>query len=106
MNYKRILISLPVLYLFALLQSSFLVHFNLFGIVPNLILILIILWSFFEQEKQMFSTTLVSAAIGGFFLDVFSNWPFGFHILILSAIVLFVKFFIKQYVRIPFREGI
>jgi len=105
MKYGKFLL-LPLLYSLALLQSSFLVHFNLFGMVPNLIVALIVVWSFLESEKKIFSAALFCAAAGGFFLDVFSTRPFGMYILILIAIALFIKFFIRQYVRNPFRERI
>ena len=105
MKYGKFLL-LPLLYALALLQSSFLVHFNLFGMVPNLIVVLIAAWSFLEMEKKLFSAALFCAVAGGFFLDIFSSRPFGFYIVMLVAIALFIKFFVRQYVRNPFRERI
>ncbi len=101
---KKILISVILLYFLALLQTSFLVHFSISGIVPNLILILIILWNLFEKSKNYFG--LSNALVGGFFLDIFSNRPIGFFILILGMTAVFIKFFIKNYVRIPFIERV
>ncbi len=89
---KKILISVILLYFLALLQTSFLVHFSISGIVPNLILILIILWNLFEKKGG--SLGMYNALIGGFFLDVFSNRPIGFYILILVILAIFIKLFI------------
>ncbi|MFC1630219.1 hypothetical protein ACFL06_01640 [Patescibacteria group bacterium] len=65
----------------ALLQTSFLVHFNIEGQVLNLILISLLLLIFFEKPADNFS--FFAAFIGGFFLDVFSAAFLGTSILIL-----------------------
>lgn len=91
MNIKSILILIFVCYFLVLLQTTFL--------VPNLILILVILWNFIEKSKNYFG--IYSALISGFFLDIFSSRPIGFYILILLVSAIFIKFFIKKYVRIP-----
>lgn len=100
--FKKILILVILLYFLALLQTSFLVHFRILGRVPNLILILVILWSIFEKPKKYYGIT--NALIGGFFLDIFSSRPIGFYILILLTLVIFLKIIIRKYVRIPFAE--
>ena len=99
---KKVLILILVSYILVLLQTSFLVHFSILGIVPNFIFILVIFWNFFEKSKNPLG--LFYAVSGGFFLDVFSSRPFGFYILILGIISLFIKLVIKKYVRIPFAE--
>lgn len=102
--YKKILISIIIFYFLALLQTSFLVHFSICGIVPNLILIVVILWNFFEKPKNYCG--LYSAVIGGFFLDIFSNRFIGFYILILLALAIIIKLVLRKHVRIPFIEKI
>ena len=96
---KKILILILSLYILTLLQSSFLVHFNIGGIVPNLVLMVVILISLFENPQK--NLGIFSAFIGGFFLDIFSENLFGFWILILLALSIFIKFLLKYYVRIP-----
>lgn len=100
MYIKKFLISLSLYYTLVLLQTSFFVHFNISGIILNLVLISVILWNLFEKSKSSFG--LFNALIGGFFLDVFSNRIIGFYILILMGLAIFIKLFIKKYVRIPF----
>lgn len=82
----------------ALLQTSFLVHFNIFGIYLNIILILVILINFFEKTQNY---GLFAAFIGGFFLDIFSVGLIGYQVLILLGISLVIKIFLKRYVRSP-----
>lgn len=96
---KKILILILFFYILVLLQTSFLVHFNIKGIVPNLVLVSVILINFFEKPKEYLG--FLSAIIGGFFLDVFSENFIGFYILILVGLAIFIKFILKKYVRTP-----
>jgi len=86
-------------YILALLQSSFLVHFDISGYVLNFILIVTIFINLFEKPQK--NLGIISAFIGGFFLDIFSENFLGFYILILLAISIFIKFILKRYVRVP-----
>jgi len=104
MNLKNILISILILYFLVLLQTSFFVHFNLWGIVPNFVIILVILWNFFEKEKSFLSLGFLIALIGGFFLDIFSSWPFGFYIVILGLLAVFITT-IARYIAFPWRNA-
>ena len=97
---EKFLASLIIYYIFVLLQSSFLVHFSVLGINLNLILISVVIWNIFESSKKSFG--LINAIIGGVFLDIYSNQIFGFYILISLSLAVFVKFFLKKYVKIPF----
>lgn len=96
---KKYLVLILFLYFLTLFQTSFLIHFNISGIIPNLILISVILINFFESPSK--NSGIFSAFIGGFFLDIFSENFFGFWTLILIIITLFIKFILKKYVRIP-----
>jgi len=100
--FKKVLISIIIFYFLSLLQTSFLVHFSICGIVPNLILIIVILWNFFEKPKNY--SGLYIAVIGGFFLDIFSNRFIGFYILISLTLAIIIKLVLRKHVRIPFSE--
>lgn len=99
---KKLLILIVILYLLTLLQTGFLAHFLVWGRVLNLVLILIILWNFFENPKNYLG--LYTAAIGGFFLDIFSSHFIGYNILILLGISILIKLIFRRYVKIPFLE--
>lgn len=99
---KKVLILAISLYILTLLQTSFLIHFNIFlnnYWIFNLVLITVFLISFFTPAYQ--KQDIIIAFIGGFFLDIFSENFFGFYILILVAISLFIKFILRKYVQIP-----
>lgn len=102
--FKKILILVILFYLLVLFQTSFLVHFTIWGRVPNLILVLVIFWNLFEKSKNYFG--LYPALIGGLFSDIFSSSFIGFNILILLAIAIFIKLIIKRHARIPLVEKI
>ncbi|MFH0969314.1 MAG: rod shape-determining protein MreD [Patescibacteria group bacterium] len=96
---KNIIALFVSFYIFALLQTSFLVSFNISGIIPDAIIISVILINLFEDSGEKFG--FLAAFIGGFFLDLFSSDFIGLHILILIAVSFFVKFILRRYVRIP-----
>ena len=96
---KKIAIIIIFFYALALLQTSFLVHFSINGMIPNLILISVILINIFESPEKKYG--ILSAFIGGFFLDVFSENIFGFKILILMGTACFIKLMLSKYVRLP-----
>ena len=83
-----------IFYFLALIQSSFLIHFSLSGITPNLILISVCLLSFFSTGAREVNkiTGVFPAIAGGFFLDAFSGSFFGLSI----AILLIISFFIRK----------
>jgi len=106
---KRILIIIPLFYVLVLLQTSFLNHFGVFSggfkdWAFNLILIAVILINLFEGPEENFG--ILSAFLGGFFLDIFSEHFIGFYVLILIGLALFIKLIFKRYVRIPIIERI
>jgi len=96
---KEFLIILLIFYILVLFQTSFLIHFNIKGFIPNLILIAIILINFFEEKDKI--AGIYAAFIGGFFLDIFSEKSFGLYILISIVMAIFIKYVIKRHVRIP-----
>ena len=94
---QKIVIFILIFYILALVQSSFLVHFTIKGMVPNLILISVILISFLEKPGNYLG--FIAAVSGGFFLDIFSSRLIGFEILILLLITLFIKMILKKYLQ-------
>jgi len=99
---KRIISLILFFYFLTIFQTSFLVHFNIFGIIPNLVLITVIFINFFEKPEKKLG--IVSGFLGGFYLDIFSislTGFFGFHILILVGISFFIKFVLRKHVQFP-----
>ena len=100
---KKIIFILFLLYVLTLIQSSFLVHFRIFGVVPNLVLILVVLINLFTSPSRN-GPGFFSAIVGGFFLDVFSSGYFGFfgfYTLFLLLLSFFLNFILKKYIKIP-----
>jgi len=96
MNVKKLLILIVLFYFLALLQSSFLIHFNLFGAVPNLVFILFFMLVFFEKNKQpvqleSYYSVAYTAIIAGIFLDFFSYTYLGPSTILFLAIGLILK---------------
>ena len=98
----KILLFTILLYILVLFQASFLIYFDIKGFILNLIFVLIILLNLFERKENY--SGLWTAAIGGFFLDIFSENFIGFYALILLMVAIFIKYILKQYVRIPFSK--
>ena len=99
----KYIVSIIIIYLLALFQTSFLVHFSLWGMIPNLILISVFLWILFEKPESNFG--IYNAFIGGFLLDIFSERLIGFNILILLIMAIFLKIILNKYVRLPFKKS-
>ncbi|PIP23631.1 MAG: rod shape-determining protein MreD [Candidatus Nealsonbacteria bacterium CG_4_10_14_0_2_um_filter_38_17] len=95
---KKALILILVFYVFALIQSSFLVFFTFKGIALNLILISVILINIIESSKGNFG--IFAAVAGGFFLDIFSGKYFGINTIILLSASIFIKKILKRYFQI------
>lgn len=93
---RNILILIIIFYILVLLQTSFLVPFRIFNSFPNLLLIVVVLINLFERQQG--DLGIFSAFIGGFFLDIFSSGFFGFYIIILTIMAIFIKFILKTYI--------
>jgi hypothetical protein len=96
MNLKKLLVIIFLFYFFALLQNSFLIYFDLFGAIPNLVFILFFLLVFFEKKNKVGQTynnyIVVSIAIlAGTFSDIFSYVYLGISIIILMIIGITLK---------------
>lgn len=86
---KKFLFFILFFYILALLQTSFFVHFSIYGGSANLILISVILVNFFERTKKI--SGLFIAGIGGFYLDVFSGFYIGTSVFLLVILSFFIK---------------
>lgn len=95
---KKILILIIFFYILILFQTSFLIHFPILGLIPNLVLISVILLNLFEKPQNY--SGYFSAFIGGFFLDIFSENFIGFYVLISLGLAVFIKLILKRYVRL------
>lgn len=91
---KKILFLTLIFYLLVLFQTSFLIHFRFLNRLPSLILILVFFLNVFEKKEK--KSGLISAFLGGFFWDIFSPRPIGFHIILLILLVIFIKFILKK----------
>jgi len=89
MGFRKLVVSLIFLYFLSLLQYSFFPLFSINGVIPNLVLILVCLWNFFEKTDDNFGILLGIEA--GFFLDVFSSNFFGTSIVLLLIISIIFK---------------
>jgi len=103
---RKIIFCFVFFYLLVLIQTSFLVYFRVWGMVPDLVLIAVVLISLFSSN-QLWGVS--SALIGGFYLDVFSSSVigfFGFYTLILLLFSIITRIILQKYVRIPFFKRI
>lgn len=94
---KASAITIGLLYVAFLIQSSFFIHFPIFGVTPNLVLLGVLGISVFVSEKSPLD--IIAAIAGGTILDIFSSSFFGYWIGILLVLVLIMRFFIRKYVR-------
>ncbi len=97
---KKILISIIIIYFLALLETSFLIHLNIFKWIPNVILLYAVIFNIIEDPKKYGGVYV--AIIAGFFLDIFSSGFIGYNIIVFLAISLLLKLIFNRYVRIPF----
>ncbi len=89
---KKIFIFGVILYFLNLLEKSYFIHF--FPYLPSLILVIVFLVNLLEEREKHFGIFL--ALIGGFILDLFSFFFFGFFIISSLALAFFIKIVIKR----------
>ncbi len=84
----------------AILQVSFLVHFSIIGITPNLVFILFFILIFFScLQGNEYHQGIFYAIIAGIILDVLSSFSFGYSAVSLLLIYLLIKiviYFLKE----------
>lgn len=97
MNYKIIILVLLFCF-FILLQNSFFIHLSIYGAVPNFVLILVCLVSFFSYhgntklDKNYYEKydDIFLIIIAGFLTDIFSSSFFGASALYFLIIYFFI----------------
>ena len=96
---KQLFSVFLLLYAFALLQMSFLIHFFPAGLTPNLIILTVLCLSIFERSSS--HASMAGSLFGGFLIDIFSGGVIGFWPLMLFLISIFIKIVLEDYVRLP-----
>ena len=100
---KQQLVLAGLLVLVAAIQVSFAPHFSFLDDKwpewINLIDAAVVMIALFEKRSHRLSW--IAVIFGGSVIDLYSDGFFGFWIGILLAVVIFIKFIVKKYVRIP-----
>jgi rod shape-determining protein MreD len=81
------LVGLPLLAIFAILQSTLIVHLRLLDGRPDLVLLLVVSWSLVGRAEE----AMLWGAFGGMLLDLLSGFPLGSTALILVLIAFLVS---------------
>lgn len=84
-----------IFYILALLESSFLPHFTLIALFPDLIFIAIFFLIFLDSKSDRF----LPVFFGGFLLDLYSGGIFGlktFNLLLVATFLDFILAFIRK----------
>lgn len=92
-NILKFLIIIAV----AVIQITLMPNLNIYGVWPNLLLILALLLIFFGAEPEAYLT----ASLGGLILDLASPLAFGFYTLTMVSLTVFVKFLVNKFLNEP-----
>jgi rod shape-determining protein MreD len=83
------LIGVPVLMILAILQSSVFSQITLLDGPPDLVLLAVLSWSLAGRQVE----AMLLGMIGGLFLDLLSEFPFGSHAIALVLVIYLVASF-------------
>lgn len=103
---RKTLFIVVFFYFLVLFQTGFLSAFNFSNPALNMIIISVIIINLFGRDPR---TGIVSALIGGFYMDIFhfgSDLFFGFFILVFLISALLIKFILNKNVRFPVAKRI
>ena len=81
----RYLVLILIFFLAVIIQTSLLPFINIYGVKPNLVLILLLIWAIAKEFKNIWGLIILA----GLFLDLFSGLFFG-----VSMLSLLVTFFL------------
>lgn len=99
-------LAFPLMVILAILQSTLLPRFPIFGVVPQLWFVATITWTLMNGLRQ----GLIWALIAGIFVDLFSASPLGVTTLALMAavslVVLVQRHFPKNQILMPIVLGV
>ncbi|GEM_PF-5587876 len=87
----RNLIGIPLIIFTGLLQITLLPHFTAFNLIPNIALVILVIWAFLRPPEEC----IVWAITAGITLDLFSSGTFGIYTL-LFVLITFLISFVKQ----------
>jgi len=82
-----------ILYFLYLLQESFFVHFNLFLVFPNLVLVFYLFIIFYASKKHPFAEIIGYGLFSGFLLDVSGEKYFSISIVLLIFLGFLIRIF-------------
>jgi len=83
---KKELLLILVIYLLVLFQQSFLSHFAIYGMIPNLVLLLV-----FVLNISGHKSGLVLSFLAGLILDIYSGMPLGVSALLFLIMAILIK---------------
>jgi|GEM_PF-2452365 len=95
---KKFLLSIVFFYILSLAQTSFFASLISPNKLPNLILISVILFIFFEKPRENFSFFI--AFLGGIFIDILSYNFFGITVIFLLILTYLLKNIISSLKRV------
>ncbi len=91
-RYRKQIYALLILFIIALLQSTFLNYFRVFNVKPDIILITVIIFALFFNLRWL----VVFAFLAGIFRDIFSILPCGVNVIICIFLVILTKQISRQ----------
>ena len=101
----RIYLAFPVMLLLLLIQVTVSPNFELYGVVPQLLFLITIVWALYYGLQQ----GLIWAFVGGILIDLFSAGPMGASSLALMAAVFVVvsiqRLFPENRILVPLALG-
>ena len=92
---KRDLILILLIYFLVLFQQSFLPHFAVYGIIPNLVLVLVFALNILDHKSG-----LILSFLAGLILDIYSGMPLGVSGLLFLIMAIFIKKSLKFFQKL------
>lgn len=92
---KKELLLILIIYFLVLFQQSFLPHFSIYGMIPNLILVLV-----FVLNILGYKSGLVLSFLAGLILDIYSGMPLGVSALLFLTMAILIKKSLKFFQKL------
>ncbi|MEW6407209.1 MAG: rod shape-determining protein MreD [Patescibacteria group bacterium] len=89
-------LSFLIILFAVILQVSFLPHFKIYNVIPNLFLLILASWAILRQHREAY----IWGFFGGLFLDLNSQILFGVNTLSFLVSALAIFFIIKNFVNV------
>jgi len=84
-----------IVFFAAVVQTTFFKYLEIYGVVPNILLVLAMLFIVFRDLDE----TWLYLVFTGFILDVFSDFPAGTNLVALMATAAIFHFFVKDFLN-------